>query len=257
LRAAETRVATSLRFRRIDLAADGEVPPGWDAPPSSPALAGDEVQLWLFDLDLPPDDAGRLDGLLTVDERERARGFKFERHRCRYVVGRARLRQILSRYGAGDPASLLLREGPQGKPELAGWPAAAAISFNLAHSGHLALCAVACGARVGVDVELIRQERVPQWDRIARRYFGRAEIRHLFEVTNEERYAEFLRIWTLKEACLKAAGTGLTADLARVDVARVLGRPGGIVLASDELWRCFELRPAQGAVGALVVEPSA
>jgi 4'-phosphopantetheinyl transferase len=196
---------------------------------------------------VPSDDAAVLFDLLSPAERRRADAFRFERHRRRYIIRRARLRQILSRYGI-DPVSAALVVGLHGKPELAGRP----LTFNLAHSGELAMCAIALGGSIGIDVELVRR-RVPQWERIARRYFDEDEARHLAQVAVDERYAEFLRIWTLKEACLKAAGTGLTVDPRTVAVAGVLRNETRLVSAADETWMCVELRPTPYAIGALAV----
>lgn len=236
-----------MRFRRLDPAAGDVVHDGWRAPPSAVALAAGEAHLWLFELDVAREEVAPLLGLLSGAERERADAFRFDRHRRRYVVRRARLRQILGHYGV-DPASAPLVEGPHGKPELAGAP----LTFNVAHSGELAMCAVALGGRIGIDVELT-QRQLPQWERIARRYFGDEEVRHLAQVAADERSVEFLRIWTLTEACLKASGTGLTVDPRTVALAGVLRGETTLASAAGETWTCVELRPTPYAIGALVV----
>ena len=64
-------------------------------------LPGDnEVHVWQFPLqhvDAVPD-VGRL----SVAERNRAQRFRFERHRRRFCVRRARLRSIISAYSGID-----------------------------------------------------------------------------------------------------------------------------------------------------------
>ena len=51
------------------------------------------VRIWLIDLDAP--DAADGATLLSSDETARADRFVFERHRHRFVAGRAALRRIL------------------------------------------------------------------------------------------------------------------------------------------------------------------
>ncbi|MDQ2982779.1 MAG: 4'-phosphopantetheinyl transferase superfamily protein [Actinomycetota bacterium] len=231
---------TRIRFRRLDPKASGGGP--WLDAPDSPDLAEHEVQLWFFDLE-PRDDIRRLFELLAPTERARADTFRFARHRCRYVAGRGRLRQILGRYGV-DRAVFVA--GPHGKPKLAD----GSLKFNLAHSERIALCAVTRTKEIGVDLEVVRRDRRPQWDAIARRYFSDAEVRLLRRVP---RYREFLRIWTLKEACLKAAGTGLTVDPRSVDVTAFLAGRSRVAACGGETWRCLELAPVRDAVAALAL----
>ena len=88
-------------------------------------------------------------------------------------------------------------ENPWGKPLLADRDD---LHFSLSHSGHWAVCAI-CDTPVGVDVELLRCTL-----RIARRFF------HPEELTATD--SVFLtRLWTAKEAFVKALGRGLTIPL--------------------------------------------
>ena len=91
---------------------------------------------------------------LPEDERKRARRFRFDRHRERFIVCRqGRLREILSDYSNGFPKAIRLpRKGPGGKPALNGGNPE--IRFNLSHSGGHALYAVVYGREVGVDVSI-------------------------------------------------------------------------------------------------------
>lgn len=213
----------------------------WDGRRAVPELASDDVHLWLVDLDAEP---GELARLLSPAERERADAFRFDHHRGRYVVGRGRLRELLAAYTGCEAARLELREGPNGKPELPG----RTVRFNVSHCEGLALCAVA-RREVGVDVELVERPRRPRWAEIAARFF------HPDEHSLLDGWLGFLRIWTLKEACVKALGSGLRTDPRTFSVAEVLaGREDTVVVGGAE-WRCSEVSPAsaRGTVSALAV----
>ena len=91
---------------------------GWHSAPAEMRLAPHSVHVWRARLD---DSASRLRLLmssLSIDERERAGRFKFERDSNRFVAARGILRAILSRYLFVDPANLKFSYGPRGKPAL-------------------------------------------------------------------------------------------------------------------------------------------
>jgi 4'-phosphopantetheinyl transferase len=198
--------------------------------------------VWLLDLDAPDVD---LREVLSPAERARADAFRHELHRRRFTAGRGRLRELLAAYAGGDPAAVVLAEGPNGKPELAG----AELRFNLAHSEGIAVCAVA-RAEVGVDVEVSRRDRPTQWRQIAERFFAGEEVARLQRLADQAGWLEFLRLWTLKEACLKGTGLGLLTDPRSFSVAPVLAGDAEAVAVGGRLWRCVELRTPD-AVAAL------
>ena len=102
----------------------------------------------------------------------------------------------------------LIREGAQGKPE---WEIEG-LYFNLSHSGRMAACVIA-DRPVGLDV----QERGPCREALARRFFAPAEQAELAAATDRD--GAFVRLWTMKEAWLKASGAGLSVPLGSFSVA--------------------------------------
>jgi len=98
------------------------------------------------------------------------------------------------------------------------------LHFNVSHSGNLALIAVAKGGRIGVDLELL-QDR-PDLRDIAHRCWATAEWEALQSVPSAQSIAIFYRIWTRKEAVLKACGQGITGGLRSPDVSGALDCPG-------------------------------
>ncbi len=165
---------------------------------------------------------------LSADEEQRAAQFQHEPARRRFVAARVGLRRILSVYLACPPASLVFEYSARGKPSLATRPPnLAELRFNLAHSGDLAIVAIALGCEVGVDVEQLRI--VNNLERMAQRYFHPQEVVDLLSRPAAARAAAFLQCWTCKEAVLKAAGSGITG--AR-HVSRSLRSSRGILCRS-------------------------
>jgi 4'-phosphopantetheinyl transferase len=156
-----------------------------------------DVDLWAVDLDaLHPRHAA----LLSAEEQARAVRYARELDRDRFVSGRAALRLVLSEYVGDGPASLGLTAGARGKPALPGGP-----PFSLARSLGLGLLAVGKDRELGVDVERLRE--IPAAEGIAARLFTEGE-RAAWRAAGGDPSASFLRIWTRKEAALKALGLG-------------------------------------------------
>ena len=121
-------------------------------------------------------------------------------------AARVATRIILARYCGVSPAQLRFASGPFGKPELLD----ADLTFSLSRRENIALLAVAAEGSIGVDLEMRRP--VPELDGIAAMLHP-AEGELLARTTAGEREDCFLRIWTRKEAALKALGIGLTNGL--------------------------------------------
>lgn len=129
----------------------------------------------------------------------------------------ARLRACLAAHTGceGDGSSLPLQRGVHGKPFLA---LQHAPRFNLSHSGDwllVAVCSDPCIAALGVDVEHERGRPI-RIMRLARRFFTPAELARLSRLSGEARTRHFYRLWTLKEAWVKAHGLALAPHLGQL-----------------------------------------
>ena len=217
------------------------------------ALRESGLRLWSVALDDRATDLGAAEGVLSPDERERARRFVLVRDRQRYAVVRAALRGVLGACLETDPAALRFRYGPHGKPSL-DEALAPGLRFNVSHTEGLALIALARDMEVGVDVERLRP--VPEMEGIAAQFFSPAEQQAIRSGKGAPPVEHFFRHWVLKEAWLKGRGQGLSGPLTDVEVAR--GDAGEPVLrqraTGEHLpWTLFEWAPRPGVVAALAL----
>lgn len=153
-------------------------------------------------------------GLLSADERARYERFHFARDRRDYAAAHALLRTALSEYAkrpaASAPADWRFDTIAGGKPVLAP-ETPAPLAFNLSHTRGCVAVAVTAGAPVGIDVEAL--DREPDVDGVADRFFGPDEVAWLRRADGRGRKERFFRLWTLKEAYLKATGEGIAKSL--------------------------------------------
>lgn len=224
----------------------------WTSAPHAPPLEDGEVQIWRVALEPPPEALARFERCLAPDELARADRFHFARERRRYVVTRAALRILLGRMLSLEAADVCLQYGAEGKPSLA-TAHQSDLQFNVAHSHELALVALARGPALGVDLEYRRE--LDDAQRIAQRFFSTQEVAALLAAPAAQQQTLFFRIWTRKEAFVKATGKGLSQELDAFDVMAADGSPLSHVAFNGAVtpWRVFDLTPGEPYAAALVV----
>jgi 4'-phosphopantetheinyl transferase len=217
-------------------------------------LPADAVHVWVLNEHLVGQACSALAHTLSLDERQRARAYRRERDRNHFIARRSVLRWLIGGYLACKPESLRFNVTQFGKPALQ-WPQAARLAFNVSHSDGIALFAFALDCRLGVDVE----RRIDGVDvaGIGRGIFSSTEERML-DAARPDPAATFIRIWTRKEALLKAFGTGFsgepnsytTEDDSLLGEGRWRASQNGTIISG---WTCLDLHLGSGAWGALAV----
>lgn len=216
-----------------------------------------EYELYTTRLDLAPRAVTALAELLSDDEQQRASRLVFHRDRARFIVARARLRQLLGARLGVSPASVEFSYGPRGKPALAARLGDCRLCFNVSHSEDVAVYGFALDREIGVDVEAVRE--LPDAEEIAARCFSPRENEAYLALSPRDRPLGFFNCWTRKEAFIKALGEGLSHPLERFDVSLGPGEPARILRLGGRAgehcgWRVQGFSPAPGFVAAIVIE---
>ncbi|MFG3135621.1 4'-phosphopantetheinyl transferase family protein [Streptomyces sp. NPDC048211] len=195
---------------------------------------GRRVEIWVADIGAAPGPDGLRAGELTSRaEAERAVRIGAPGGRVRHTAGRALARWALASRLGCPPAEVPLVIGRNGRPELSVsdgdlWKYEqnpADIDFNLSHAGDQVAVAVAHGLRVGIDIERVTGR--PNVTGLAERVFSAAERGLLAGAAPDGYLARWYRIWTTREAYVKAYGTGLSG------IADALPDPGADWLAHE------------------------
>jgi phosphopantetheinyl transferase len=154
--------------------------------------------VWATNADLAsiPDDD------LSPREIERASRYRSDLRRQQYTASRALLRALLAEHTGRPPDSFELLADERGKPFCTDGPA-----VSISHSSDIVTCAVCDAGDIGIDIEFPRRSR--DVEAIARRYFCREEA----EWVSGQPADRFYMLWVLKEAWLKATGTGIAGGL--------------------------------------------
>ena len=177
--------------------------------------------------------------LLTVSpERQRkARRYKFPKGKALSLGAALALDKLLQRRGLRERDQRYLM-GKHGKPSLVDHPK---IHFSISHTSHFVACAMA-DCEVGIDI----QHTVDANEPLMRRVLSDDEMEMVMDRQGEERQMLFARLWALKEAYLKAVGTGITDDFPSFslenDKPRLVNRQGFF------LFREFDFPEGKGAL---------
>jgi len=214
------------------------------------------IDLWCTYISEIRDDSlwPRYEALLSGDERARQARFRFARDQRRFLVTRALVRTVLSRYAAVRPQDWSFSAGPRGRPTISAPSRASALEFNVSHSSDLVMLGITSGRALGIDTESF-EARAADIDGLDR-YFAPEESTALLSLPPAARRRRFFELWTLKESYIKARGLGLAIAL---DAFRfeLTGERGLALHMRPELgdsphgWRLWQLVPRSGYLAAV------
>jgi 4'-phosphopantetheinyl transferase len=197
--------------------------PGWLSQ-LHPAGLHVGVELWAIHLSAL---APKMDiRCLSAAERARAGQLVHPADRLRYEAAHCATRHVLATYTEMAAGELQFAQGTHGKPYLVGNHHGP--HFNLSHSGDWALLGISTTRKIGVDIEALRT--IEDLNAMAEQVFTANELAAFTELPLDQQEACFLSIWTRKEACLKALGTGLSLSPQKLEVGVHLQNP--VILTS-------------------------
>jgi 4'-phosphopantetheinyl transferase len=223
-------------------------------------LTPTEIHVWLAFYDEICDERLHSDyrELLDAAEKEQEPRFYFARDRRRYLVTRALVRTVLSRYVSIHPREWIFSTNAYGRPEIVNAQVRdACLSFNISHTHSLIVLGVTRSRALGVDVENFRAREVSI--DIADHYFAPQEVAALAAVPPHQQQYRFFEYWTFKEAYIKARGMGLSLPLDKFSFHYPDDRAVEIAidpeLADDSArWQFWQFRPASDYLVAICAE---
>ena len=173
-------------------------------------------------VDLTPHAGREASSLLWLDESEQGRwsSFLYPGPRRRFALCRAALRSLLCTQLECANSQLAFGYACHGKPFALIGNSRAPVSFNVSHSGRRGLIAYSPQGRLGVDVEEYDLRR--DMELLASTVFGPNEQADLALADGRHKVRLFYKLWTIKEALVKAIGAGFSCDVAKFEVPPAL-----------------------------------
>lgn len=181
--------------------------------------------------------------LLSPDEMARAARYRRPEDQLRFSGTRGLLRVLLARYTHQPADRIEFVAGVNRKPELkipTGW------HFNVSHSGNRILIAIG-KPRLGVDLEWINPD-FPFRD-VLPVSFSPEEQEHI-EACPDARLC-FYRLWTRKEALVKATAKGMDDDFSRIPSLTGTHPTDSQLIGQDGHWTVVSFTIADGYPAAV------
>lgn len=173
-------------------------------------LNAQDIHIWKISLPDTSSAATTKDLLLalSLDERDIYYEFTNPAHQNQYLYSRAHLRLTLSKYHSLAPTEWHFSRSDNGKPYITN--SGCTLTFNISHSSHQLIIAIGRDHQLGVDIEEMKTSR--NWQEIANTYYSEAEVTTLRSLNKEDSCRYFYKLWTLKEAYIKALDSEIGAS---------------------------------------------
>jgi 4'-phosphopantetheinyl transferase len=211
------------------------------------------VIVWIARVSQARDSLIFLEPCLDGRDRERAARFHFSEDRARFVLGRGMLRKCLGRYLGQTPETIELATTDRDRPIL---PRDETVQFSISHTHDLVAIAVTADARVGIDLEYVQTH--PDLIELAKRIFSEEDLQTFLALPRDERQAAFFRVWTRKEAYLKARSEGIAEGLRLISVSLGPEQTSAVMDARDQsaapAWRLLALPVPADYMGCLACD---
>ena len=215
------------------------------------------IHIWWSILDQPPDLVNKYKHMLSPEEQKRVNNLKFRLLRDRQIISRGILRQVLSKYLNIDIKRIEFTYNKFGKPSLSPKLDDFNLHFNMSHSEQLGIFAFAIGSAIGVDVEEIKGSL--NFEDVIELCFSDFEKSWFYDIAPGMRKEVFYKIWTAKEAFIKALGTGFSFPVKNIEFK--LNRDNNLSFHSISgdynfvrKWENFSFNPLPGFISSLVME---
>ena len=200
----------------------------------------------MFHVDLAPHADHEASAFSLLDGEEKARWHRFLVPGAgrRFALCRAALRVNLAERLDCSNSRLSFRYGEHGKPYALVDGQRVHTGFNVSHCGLHGLLVFASNDRIGIDVA----ERTPgrDLDGIASLVYGPLERRMLSLASGLQKEHLFFRLWSMKEALIKALGSGFSLNPSGFEVpeAMLRGARSGVFRfphAPTDRWHLIDL----------------
>ncbi len=217
-------------------------------------IIDDEVHIWQANLKRLSQNPKNFSEYLSPNEKEKAERLKFTHDRDQYILRHYLLRLILCKYCTCQPNELIFRFNDYQKPFIS-LPQPEENKFNMSYSDDFMIVGISKQNDVGIDIEKVRE--ISNLEDIAYDNFSQPELEYFN--SEPDKKTAFFKIWTRKEAFIKAVGNGIYFPLKsfciEIDPSgsyenlTIMKNP-----AESKLWKTIALKVPDNHIASLAVK---
>lgn len=220
-------------------------------------LNDDEIHIWNYSLEPNENLAESYFEKLSEDEKSKAKKIIIKEVKYRSILSKVITRNILSKYLDKEFNLINYYYNEFGKPILSSDINHLNLDFNNSHSGNLGVMAITKKKPIGIDVEQVIE--LKNLDELINHIFTDNEINELYRLNQIDKTLMFYKIWTAKEAFVKAIGQGLSFPIKNIEFK--IDSPRGISIRDikefpDSLneWQIYNFTPKENYTSTIAVK---
>ncbi|MGI4749746.1 MAG: 4'-phosphopantetheinyl transferase family protein [Janthinobacterium lividum] len=221
----------------------------WTKPDQNTYLDSNTIRIWRTKISAFIPNLVHLQALLEAEEIKKIQRYQQEKDRQARIISRAVLRILLGRYLSVDPVEIRFTLDHNKKLVLQHL-ASENLCFNVSHSGGWILIAISKNP-VGVDVEQINTSF--NYQNLLDFSFSSIEKNCI--QTAAIPINSFYKLWTRKEALLKATGKGLVDDLTQIPSLDGIHQSPYRVIGSKTNWQITSFEIDENHIGSAAFMP--
>ena len=194
-------------------------------------LHGQPIEVWIIDTGKNSRQLAAHYEILSNQEQQQAARLKKPKHAAAYIVAHSFLRHVLSSHLKIAPDIVGFTTNLFGKPLLTN--ISKGLFFNLARTHGRAAVAINYACPIGIDIEGLNHDF--DYSSVLSTVLSNNELNSFNQLGEELTTRAFYKVWTQKEAIIKALGKGLSYPIKKVTTCVDPRQPAGI-LAIDDAW---------------------
>ena len=216
-----------------------------------------EIHIWSSLLDQPEDLINLFHTSLSKEEKDRISKYKFKLLRDRQTVSKGLLKSFISSYLNIGTGEINFVQNEYGKPSLTPELNEIDLHFNISHSEHFGMFAFTIGKQLGIDIESVQE--ITNLNQIVDLCFSDSEKEWFYNSDPGLKKELFYKVWTGKEAYIKAIGKGLSFPLKEIEFKINSNNSIEFQNVHGDLpyrgkWNIFTFNPHPNFISSLVVE---
>ena len=176
------------------------------------------IHIWSANLEQPEAIIEGYYSILSDHEKKEVDRYKTEGFRNRRIISMGLLRILISKYTNYRPNEVIFYYNEFGKPSILPDSDGTKLFFNLSHSGNIAVFVFSGNREIGIDVEKV--VGLADMEGVIDLCFSGSEKKWFSKLPSAKKEEMFYKIWTCKEAYIKAIGKGLSFSPNRIILDR-------------------------------------
>ena len=177
-----------------------------------------EIHIWSANLEQPEAIIEGYYSILSDNEKKKVDKYKTEGLRNRHIISKGLLRILIAKYMNYSPNEIIFYFNEFGKPSISPDSEGTNLFFNLSHSDNIAVFVFSGNREVGIDVEKVKE--LADMEGVVDLCFSESEKKWFSKLPSAKKEEMFYKIWTCKEAYIKAIGKGLSFSPNRITLDR-------------------------------------